>query len=54
MLNYSLAPKRIVITKNICVWFDGTLRPGRGHHGRCRWVYDGQVFSHTLVKEFKS
>lgn len=32
--------------KNIAIWFDGTLRPAKGHHGGCRWFYDGQVFYH--------
>lgn len=32
---------------NICMWHDGTLRPAKGHHGRCKWVYDGQVFTHN-------
>jgi hypothetical protein len=35
--------------KNICVWFDGTIRPMLGHHGKCRWNYDGQVFYHLTT-----
>lgn len=32
--------------RNICIWYDGTLRPAKGHHGDCRWKFDGQVWYH--------
>lgn len=32
--------------KNICVWYDGTMHPARGHDGSCQWGFDGQVFWH--------
>lgn len=31
---------------NICVWYDGTMRPGRGHNGDCKWDFDGQIWWH--------
>ena len=31
---------------NICVWYDGTMRPMRGHDGSCQWKFDGQIWSH--------
>ena len=35
---------------NICIWFDGTIRPLKGHNGNCRWTYDGQVYYHQPIK----
>lgn len=32
--------------KNICIWRDGTMRPGRGHNGDCKWNFDGQFWRH--------
>ena len=37
--------------RNIAIWYDGTMRPARGHHGNCQWFYDGQVFYHLPHKE---
>lgn len=34
------------VIQNVAVWYDGTLRPGRGHDGTCRWGFDGQVWYH--------
>lgn len=32
--------------RNICIWYDGTMRPMRGHMGACKWEFDGQIFWH--------
>lgn len=34
------------VAKNICLWYDGTLRPMKGHIAKCRWHFDGQVWWH--------
>lgn len=34
-------------TKNVCIWYDGTLRALRGHNGNCSWTFDGQVWYHN-------
>lgn len=31
---------------NICVWYDRTLVPMKGHKGNCRWKFDGQIWRH--------
>jgi hypothetical protein len=40
----------IVVAHNICLWYDGTMRPARGHIGKCRWHFDGQVWWHGRIK----
>lgn len=35
-----------VMAYNICMWYDGTMRPAKGHNGGCRWGFDGQVWFH--------
>ena len=42
-----------IYCQNICIWFDGTIRPMKGHNGTCRWVYDGQVYYHQPTKANK-
>jgi hypothetical protein len=41
--------------RNIIIWFDGTIRPWRGHNNcNCRWNFDGQIYSHlapSLTKD---
>lgn len=37
-------------TFNICVGHNGLLRPAKGHMGKCKWIYDGQVFYHKRKK----
>lgn len=32
--------------KNVCLWYDGTIRPAKGHNLHCRWHFDGQVWWH--------
>ena len=39
------------VIRNICMWYDGTMRPAKGHNGGCRWGFDGQVWFH--LKETK-
>ena len=34
------------VIRNICTWYDGTMRPAKGHNGGCRWRFDGQVWFH--------
>lgn len=46
-MNTRIDTANVMMTQNIAVWFDGTLRPAKGHNGNCRWFYDGQVFYHT-------
>lgn len=36
----------IAYAKNICLWYDGTLRPMRGHVAKCSWNFDGQIWWH--------
>lgn len=36
----------VVVSKNLAVWFDGTLRAGRGHNATCVWFFDGQFWYH--------
>lgn len=36
----------MTVYQNVCVWWDGTLRPGRGHSGNCKWRFDGQFHIH--------
>lgn len=31
---------------NICIWYDFTLKPMKGHNGNCRWKFDGQIWRH--------
>lgn len=31
---------------NICIWYDRTLRPMRGHKANCQWKFDGQIWWH--------
>jgi hypothetical protein len=40
----------VVMLHNIIIWFDGTIRPWRGHN-QCsgRWEYDGQIHVHKCV-----
>ena len=32
--------------RNICIWWDGTMRPMKGHMGACGWKFDGQIWYH--------
>lgn len=32
--------------RNICSWWDGTMRPMKGHMGACGWKFDGQIWRH--------
>lgn len=33
--------------KNVCLWYDGTLRAMKGHDVRnCKWKFDGQIWRH--------
>ena len=41
-----LGGKMVTTYQNICTWYDGTLRPAKGHNGGCRWRFDGQVWFH--------
>lgn len=34
------------VAENICIWYDGTMHPHRGHNGDCKWEFDGQIFWH--------
>lgn len=38
--------KQVAYAKNICLWYDGTLRPMRGHKAKCRWQFDGAIWWH--------
>ncbi len=38
---------------NICIWWDGAIRPARGHNGNCIWGFDGQVYYHKSIKSGK-
>lgn len=33
--------------RNMCMWYDGTMLPAKGHNGACGWKFDGQVFYHV-------
>jgi len=46
-----VSDKVIMYVVNIALWYDGTLRPGRGHNGTCRWGFDGQVWYHKGDKK---
>lgn len=35
--------------KNVCLWWDGTLRAARGHNATCEWGFDGQVHFHKKL-----
>lgn len=35
--------------ENVCIWYDGTARPRKGHHGDCTWKFDGQIYWHDIV-----
>lgn len=35
-----------IIYQNICIWYDGTLKIMRGHHGDCKWQFDEMVWKH--------
>lgn len=32
--------------RNMCMWYDGTIKPMRGHQGACGWKFDGQIWRH--------
>lgn len=33
--------------KNVCLWYDHTLRAMKGHDVRnCKWTFDGQIWRH--------
>lgn len=36
----------VMHARNVCFWYDGTIRAMKGHHGNCRWHFDGQVWWH--------
>jgi hypothetical protein len=38
--------KMVSYAKNICAWYDGTLRPMKGHIAKCQWHFDGQIWWH--------
>ena len=40
---------QVFYAKNLCVWFDGTIRGALGHNGTCEWGFDGQVFFHKKL-----
>jgi hypothetical protein len=42
---YPEAAQQPLEINNICLWYDGTLRPGRGH-SNCKWTFDGQIWRH--------
>lgn len=33
--------------RNMCIWWDGTMRPMKGHMGNCRWKFDGYFWVHN-------
>ena len=43
----SLNQFRSWMAQNICLWYDGTVKPKLGHRANCKWKYDGQVFYHA-------
>lgn len=43
---YPAAELRGVEYINICIWYDYTFVPKRGHHGDCKWKFDGQIWRH--------
>lgn len=32
--------------ENMCLWYDGTLKPMRGHTADCKWRFDGFIWEH--------
>jgi len=45
-----LDEKPTMVVKNMCLWYDGTFRPMRGHpklnQTTCRWKFDGYIWWH--------
>lgn len=37
--------------ENVCLWWDGTLKPQKGHNATCSWLFDGQIYYHTKLEE---
>lgn len=36
--------------KNVCLWYDHTLRAMKGHDVRhCKWSFDGQIWKHNKL-----